>query len=75
MISNIAYEIKGMISYPCCNKEKIIVYAGATGKSSNKCPRCGRYAVFDFDNMTSIQAEVARGASHRFKNKECDTYH
>jgi hypothetical protein len=65
--SNLAYKVKGMIKFPCCKKEKIIVYEGAEGRSSNKCPRCGKYALFDFDKMTSEPAEVARGVSHKFK--------
>lgn len=45
--------VKGYISYPCCKKEKAVVYAGAHGKASYKCPHCGKFAVFDFDKMSS----------------------
>lgn len=69
MLGNVAYKIKGMISFPCCEKEKIIVYEGACGSSSNKCPRCGKYAIFDFDEMTSTSTVAARGVSHKYKSK------
>ncbi len=59
-----------MISFPCCKKEKIMVYEGSKGHSSNKCPNCGKYAVFDFDKMTATESEVLRGAVHRFKSKQ-----
>lgn len=67
MMSNSAYKMKGIICFPCCEKEKIVVYEGATGHSSNKCPRCGKYAIFDFYEMTSKSGKAARGAAHMFK--------
>lgn len=66
MISDLAYKVKGIISFPCCIKEKIVVYEGTYGISSNKCPRCGKYAIFDYENMTSKRAETVKGVSHRF---------
>lgn len=67
--SNLAYKIKGMIAFPCCNKEKIMVYEDSTGHSSNKCPRCGKYALFDFDKMEATEGEALRGAAHRFRDR------
>lgn len=66
---NVAYKLKGMISFPCCPKEKIMVYEGASGKCSIKCPKCGRYAIFDYDRMKSVPGETLRGASHRLRTK------
>ena len=67
--SNLAYKLKGMISFPCCQKEKIIVYEGSSGKCSIKCPRCGHYAVFDYNEMTAVIGKTLRGAVHRLKEK------
>ena len=66
--SNLAYKTKGMIPFPCCKKEKILVYEGTKGHASSKCPRCGKFAVFDYDGMTAEIAEAARGASHKFRS-------
>lgn len=66
MGESVAEELKGVIPYPCCPKEKIMPYAGARGVISNKCPKCGRFAMFDLDLMTSWSAKPARGAAHRF---------
>lgn len=57
-------KIKGMILYPCCKSEKIVVYEGSSGKCSIKCPRCGHYAVFDYDNMDSNPGQTLRGIAH-----------
>ena len=66
---NLAYKLKGMISFPCCKKEKIMAYEGSSGRCSIKCPRCGRYAIFDYDKMEAEQGETLRGASHRLREK------
>lgn len=66
---NLAYKLKGMISFPCCKKEKIMVYEGSSGRCSIKCPRCSRYAIFDYDKMEAEQGETLRGASHRLREK------
>lgn len=66
---NLAYKLKGMISFPCCSKEKIMAYEGSSGKSSIKCPKCGRYAIFDYDKMESVPGETLRGAAHRLRKK------
>lgn len=62
-----AEKIKGMISYPCCPKNKVMAYASARGRVSTKCPNCGKFVVFDYDLMTAEIGEPARGATHRFK--------
>lgn len=59
---NLAYKLKGMISFLCCKKEKIMAYEGSSGRCSIKCPRCGRYAIFDYDKMEAEQGETLRGA-------------
>ena len=64
---NLAHEIKGMISYPCCEKEKIVAYKGSSGKCSIKCPQCGRYAIFDFDKMSARPGKTLRGITHYLK--------
>lgn len=66
MVESAAEELKGMISYPCCPKEKIMPYISARGVISNKCPKCGKFAMFDLDLMTSWQAKPVRGAAHKF---------
>lgn len=53
------------IPYPCCPKEKAVVFPGAHGCASYKCPNCGKYAVFDYDSLTSKPGNVCRGASKR----------
>lgn len=59
--------VKGMIPYPCCPKEKVIVYLDAHGQVSNKCPRCGKFARFDYDRMTATEVSACRGASRIYK--------
>lgn len=66
MQNNCAEKIKGMIAYPCCPKNKVMVYTSARGRVSVKCPKCGKFIIFDYDNMTAEIGEVARGATHRF---------
>jgi len=53
------------IPYPCCPKEKVVAYPTAHGCSSIKCPNCGKYAVFDYDNLTARPGKVCRGAGKR----------
>ncbi len=55
------------IPYPCCPKEKVVVFPGAHGCTSIKCPNCGKYALFDYDNLTAKPGKVCRGASNRSK--------
>lgn len=65
----IAQRLKGIITFPCCHREKILVYELSRGRTSNKCPHCGEYAIFDFDNMTAVRATPARGATNIPKTK------
>ena len=58
------------IPYPCCLKEKVVVFPGAHGCSSIKCPNCGKYALFDYDNLTAKPGKVCRGASSRSRRSE-----
>lgn len=66
---NIAEKLKGQIPFPCCPKEKAMAYEGSHGRVSLKCPRCGRFAIFDFDEMIAHLAGAAKGASHKFKSE------
>lgn len=59
-------QLKGMIPYPCCPKEKGMVYKNTHGFASYKCPRCGRFALFDFDHMMAYEGSAYKGAAHRF---------
>lgn len=65
-----AEKLKGYISYPCCEKEKIMVWESCHGKVSSKCPRCGKFAIFDFDKMVSYPGHAAKGVVHKFKIKK-----
>lgn len=56
-----AEEIKGMISYPCCPKHKVMAYASARGRVSSKCPNCGKFVTFDYDLMT-VRRHIVGGA-------------
>ena len=62
-----AQQVKGMISFPCCPKESVMVYADAHGRVSIKCPKCGRFAVFDYDEMCAEPCKPCRGAADQFK--------
>ena len=64
---NCAEKIKGQIPYPCCPKEKAMAYESSHGPASYKCPHCGKFAIFDFDEMKAYPTQAARGASHRFR--------
>lgn len=60
-------ELKGRIPYPCCPKEGMMVFKGTHGRTSGKCPNCGKFANFDFDLMSATPSHALRGASKRFK--------
>lgn len=62
-------ELKGQILYPCCPKEKAMVGKTCHGKASYKCPRCGKFVLFDFDRMKAYPITAMRSASQRFKIK------
>jgi len=64
-----AEKIKGQIVFPCCPKEKTMAYESSHGRASCKCPRCGKFALMDFDLMTAVPMSAVRGASHQFRNK------
>ena len=53
------------IPFPCCPREKVMVFAGAHGRTSIKCPNCGRYATFDYDAQTAELSGACRGASRK----------
>jgi hypothetical protein len=63
-------KIKGMIEYPCCPKEAVIVYETSRGSFSIKCPRCGKFVLFDADQMTAEICAPLKGAKDKFRRGE-----
>lgn len=63
-------RVKGMIPFPCCPRENVIVFMNTHGPASIKCPRCGRFAIFDYDRMTATAMRAFRGASRMYKKAE-----
>ena len=61
--------LRGVIPFPCHSKEKVLVYEGARGCCSIKCPYCEKIALFNFDTMESTPSRAARGALHRLKKQ------
>lgn len=61
-------NVQGIIPFPCHPKEKILVYYGANGRCSVKCPSCSRFALFDFGTMQSKSIKALKGAIHNLKN-------
>ncbi|MGF7085567.1 transposase-like protein [Lachnospiraceae bacterium PF1-4] len=59
-------KIKGTIYCPVCNKDKIVVYEGASGLSSYKCSNCRRLRLVDYDTMSAELGEPEKGL---FSNK------
>lgn len=57
-------KIKGYITYPCCPKEKNLVYEGAHGKNSCRCGRCGKFLLFDYDKMEANIISAVKGATY-----------
>lgn len=66
-IGNLAFKLNGMIEFPCCKKEKVMIYEGTSGRCSVKCPRCGKYVIFDYDKMEAVLGAAIRGASHKLR--------
>ena len=50
---NATFEMKGIIKFPCCGKERIMVYSGSSGQCAVKCPNCGKTSIFNFKEMTA----------------------
>lgn len=64
------YEgLRGYIPYPCGCQAKILVYEGTCGKTSIRCPVCGKYAIFYYDSMTAERVKPAKGAISFLKRK------
>lgn len=62
------HEVKGIIKFPCCKAEKVVVYKGSTGCSAIKCPQCGQISIFDFDKMVSETVSQIRHSN--FQSRE-----
>ncbi len=56
-------EVKGYIPFPCHKRHKKIVFNGCHGITSDACPQCGEYALFDLDKMLSVPSKPIRGAT------------
>ena len=67
LMMSTAEKLKGQIPYPCCPREKIMAYESSHGRTSSKCPKCGKFAIFDYDEMKSYPTVAAKGAAHRFQ--------
>ena len=44
-----------------------MAYESSHGISSSKCPNCGKFAIFDYDNMKAYPSGAYRGATSRFR--------
>lgn len=61
-------KMSGMIPFPCCPKEKVVYYQDSHGHSSHKCPTCGKFVIFDWDQHTAVISGAARGASQKYRS-------
>lgn len=57
---DIEYNLKGKIQYACGCKAQVLVYHGTHGKSSMKCPVCGKFSLFDFGAMAATRVKPLR---------------
>lgn len=55
-------DIRGIIYFPCCPKEKVIAYTSSHGRSSVKCPNCRSFTLIDYDAMTATKIHAVKGA-------------
>ena len=67
---DIEYNLKGKIQYACGCKAQVLVYHGTHGKSSMKCPVCGKFSLFDFDAMAATRVKPLRHPKMR-DSPEC----
>lgn len=56
-----ALKITGTIEFPCCKKQKKVLYGHPSGIVSDICPRCRKPAMFDLDNRVSWSTTPADG--------------
>lgn len=66
-IEQMEKKIKGFIAYPCCPKETVIVYEIERGSFSCKCPRCGKFVLFNTTTMTSEICPPLKGVKVKFR--------
>lgn len=57
---DIEENLKGKIRFACSCKAQVLVYYGTHGKSSMKCPVCGKFSLFDFDAMAATRVKPLR---------------
>lgn len=67
MTDDIMEDLRGYIDFPCGCKSKILVYNDAHGTTSIQCPVCRKFAKFNYDRMTAVKSNPARGAIMRLK--------
>lgn len=41
----------------------------AHGRATHKCPTCGKYIEFDYDEGTAVIVNACRGALNKFRRK------
>ncbi len=52
-------ELEGQIQCPYCHKARIYSY-GAKGKSSQQCPNCRNFVLWDYDQMVGFKAIIKK---------------
>ena len=55
-----AEKVTGYISFPCCKKQKKILYGYPTGQVSDMCPRCKKKAMFDWCGIKKVDILFSR---------------
>ena len=55
-----AEKVTGYIPFPCCKKQKKVLFGHPTGQVSDACPRCKKIAMFDLDSRKSWNIEAVR---------------
>ena len=64
-----ALQLRGFIPFPCHKQQKKLVFYGASGIVSDKCPQCGGFALFDLDRMRAENFHPLKGAVSRINNE------
>ena len=59
------WEVAGRIKCPVCAGSELVVFVGARGYISLRCPNCNRFVLYDLESMTArryhaISYQVAR---------------
>ena len=62
-------QLKGDIPFPCHKKKRKLVFYGSHGFTSDACPQCGQFALFNLDTMESFPSRPAKGALNKRDNE------